>query len=219
MLEKCLGESLPRDVARLSGKELRAVVRLGMERSRSHGGVTVRDMYLYLTMMFMLGSYFDEDRQLAWAKELLSRGAAMAAVHGQALRYLDAVAGEENEHLIKTLVRVGRLGLAQLPEANAADFEPRMQTLLHAIYPTKYNAQSEKANRELVQLGRAQASQYTMPGAGAALLAGMAFLLGAGFDRDPVHPWIQSVLGQPGGEAKVQNVYRRSLEFVAMSLR
>jgi hypothetical protein len=217
-LELCLRESFPRDVARLSSEELHAVIRLGMERSRSHGGVTAQDMYLYLTLMFMLGSYFDEDPQLAWAQELLTRGGSMEALHAQTLRYLNDVAGRENEHLIKALARIRKLDLRVLPDASAADFEPRMMASLRATYPTKFDAQSEAANQELVQLGRSLAGRHSMPGAGAALMGGMAFLLGASFDRDPLHPWIRTALHGPGGEPKVQELYRRALEFVEMAL-
>jgi hypothetical protein len=218
-LDRCLRESFPEDVARLNGKDLRAIVRLGMERSRSHGGVTTQDMYLYLTLMFMLGSYFDEDPQLAWAKGLLGRGLAMSVVHDQAQRYLNSVAGEANEHLIKALVRVGRLDLTRLPNADAEDFEPAIQRLLRSLYPTKYGVQGAEANRELAKLGKARAEKYAMPGAGAAILTTVAFMLGTGFDRDPVHPWLQSALSQPGGEAKVSEVFRRCVEFSALALR
>jgi hypothetical protein len=182
-----------------------------MERSRSHA-VTAQDMYLYLTSMFMLGCYFDEDSQLAWAQESLSRGEPIEKLHTQTLRYLNDVAGRENEHLIKALARVRRLELPLLPDASAADFEPRMPAFLRAIYPTKFDAQSETANHALVNLGMSLAGRHSMPGAGAALMAGLAFLLGASFDRDPVHPWIQTALQGPGGESKVQELHRRALE-------
>src|SRR5204862_3953829 len=70
-LEECLRHSFPFDFARLNSNELRTVIRLGMERSRSHGGRTTRDMYLYLTVMFMLGCYFVEDPKLAWVQQFL----------------------------------------------------------------------------------------------------------------------------------------------------
>lgn len=218
-LEQCLRQSFPLDIARLSGNELRTVVRLGMDRSRSHGGLTTRDMYLYLTMMFMLGCYFDEDPQFAWAQEILSHHEPIPELHAQTLRYLDLVAGKENEHLIKALARVRRLELPLLPDANAADFEPQMLKLLRSIYPTKFDAQSETANHELVNLGKSLAVQHSMPVAAAALLAGLAFMLGASFDRDPLHPWIQTVLRHPGGESKVEELHRRTLDFVEIVLR
>ena len=217
-LELCLRESFPRDVARLRSEELHTVVRLGMERSRSHGGVTAQDMYLYLALMFMLGSYFDEDPQLAWAQELLARGRSIEALHAQTLHYLNDVAGRENEHLIKALARIRKLDLPMFPDAGAPDFESRMLASLRAVYPTKFDAQSEAANQELVHLGRSLAARHSMPGAGAALMAGMAFLLGASFDRDPLHPWIQDALHEPGGESRFHDLHRRALEFVEMAL-
>jgi hypothetical protein len=51
-VEECLRQSFPRDLARLSGDGLRVIV-----------------MYLYLTMMFMLGCCFNEDPQSAWVQE------------------------------------------------------------------------------------------------------------------------------------------------------
>jgi hypothetical protein len=218
-LEQCLRQSFPRDVARLSGGDLRAVVRLGMERSRSHGGDTDRDMYLYLTMMFMLGCQCVKDFQLDWAQDLLARNAPIAELHARSLGYLNVVAGKENEHLIKALARIRKLELRSLPDANAPDFETQVLSLLGSLYPTKFEAQSEKANRELVDLGKLMAGRYSMPGAGAALLSGLAFLLGAGFDRDLVHPWIRTDLERPGGESKVEELYRHSLEFADMALR
>jgi hypothetical protein len=129
------------------------------------------------------------------------------------------VAGRENEHLIKALTRVRRIELSLLPDASVPDFERRMLAILHGIYPTKFDAQSEAANQEQLNLGRSLAVRHSMPGAGAALMAGLAFMLGASFDRDPLHPWIETALQKPGGDSKVQELYRRTLEFVEFALR
>jgi hypothetical protein len=218
-LEHGLRQSFPADFARLNSDELSTVIRLGMERSRLRGGRTARDMYLYLAVMFMLGSYFDEDFQLAWAQELLSRREPVDSLHARTLRYLNDVAGKENEHLIRALTRVRRLELSLLPGAGAADFEPRMLAFLRGIYSAKFDAQSETANRELVNVGRSLAARHSMPEPAAALMAALAFFLGASFDRDPLHPWIRAALHAPDGESRIQELYRRALEFAELALR
>jgi len=219
-LEELLRESFPLDASRLTGDELRAVVRLGMERSRAHGGVATRDMYLFLAVMFMLGSGFDEDPQLPWAQDLFRQGEPIARVHAEALTYLDAVAGEENEHLIKALVRARGLELPLLPQADAPDFESRMLAWLRSVYPTKFEAQGEAATLDVLSLARALAAQHALPGSGTALLALLAFLLGTSFDRDPLHPWIQSVLDRPADDGdKVEELLRRGVAFANLALR
>jgi len=218
-LEQSLRLSFPRDVARLNEEQLRSQVILGMERSRAHGHRLERDIFLYLTLMFMLGAYFDEDPQLPFARQLLSLGAPMAHLHSETLSYLDRVAGKENEHLIKALVSVRRLELADLPDAGDADFEEHLLRLLQATYATKFEAQSREASQAVVELGKSLAKRYSMPGEGAALLAGFAFMTGSGFDRDLVLPWIHESLQEPGGDAKVQRLHRRAVEFAEISLR
>lgn len=42
-------------------------MRYGLQRAESRNLQTERDAYLYLALMFMLGSLFDEDPQLPWA--------------------------------------------------------------------------------------------------------------------------------------------------------
>ena len=218
-LEQSLRLSFPRDVARLSEQQLRSHVGLGIKRCRARGYHLECDIYLYITMMFMLGSYFDEDPQLPWAGQLLSLGAPLADLHSEALHYLDRVAGEENEHLIQALLNVRRLELATLPNADTADFEEQLLRLLHTTHPAKFEAQSKEASHAVVELGRSLAERYSMPGGGAALLAGFAFLMGTGFDRDLVHPWIGETLREPGGDAKVRLLHRRAVEFAEISLR
>ena len=50
--------------------QLGKVVRYGLQRAESRGLRTERGLYLYLALMFMLGSAFDEDPQLAWMPPL-----------------------------------------------------------------------------------------------------------------------------------------------------
>ena len=60
----------PEQAAALGTAQLGKVVRYGLQRAESRGLRTERGLYLYLALMFMLGSAFDEDPQLAWMPPL-----------------------------------------------------------------------------------------------------------------------------------------------------
>ena len=57
----------PEHAATLGEKQLGRVMRYGLQRAESRNLQTERGVYLYLALMFMLGSLFDEDPQLPWA--------------------------------------------------------------------------------------------------------------------------------------------------------
>ncbi len=224
-LENCLLESFPREVSALGPKTLRIIVRFGMERCSSHGHQTERETYLYLTLMFMLGSYFDEDPQLEWASNRLRHGKPgdpkrIDELHDEALRYLDQVAGLDNEHLVRALLRARAVDFAGLRAVPSAAYEQQITDLLQSIYPTKFSSQGEWSTRGVAKLGIELSEKYLMQGnEGAALLAVIAFLLGSGFDRDPQHPWVQEVLCMRGAaERKVKELHRRALEFANQGL-
>lgn len=214
-----LNNDFPSDAMRLGRAGVNDVVALGMERSDGYGLVTERDKYLYLTLMFMCGSYFDEDPQLAWAGQMLKRGEPLEKVHLRILELLDEVAGGENQYLIRALVKVQTIGLGAVPHADSVDFEPRTAELLESIYPTKFAAQDTEGTLAVIRHAVGVAEHHQLPN-GAALCAVLAFMLGTGFDRDPVHPWIQSVLEDTSlaGHDKVQALHRAGCDFAQRAL-
>jgi hypothetical protein len=218
-LARLVAQCFPRDAERLGAEGVQALVQLGMARSRQQGHGGERDMAIHLLLMVMLGSHFDEDPQLPWCQALLRGAASLTALHQRALVHLDAVAGEDNGHLVRALVRVQALEPAALPAVAEADFEPRMLQLLASVYPAKFAAQDPQASLQVVRLGARLADSHAMPG-GAALLALLVFFLGTGVDRDPVHPWVQDVLqGPQSGAARTDALLHASLDFVADALR
>ena len=60
----------PEQAAALSPAQRNQVLRYGLQRAKSRGLQTERGLYRYLALMFLLGSGFDEDPQLAWMPPL-----------------------------------------------------------------------------------------------------------------------------------------------------
>ncbi|QQS55190.1 MAG: hypothetical protein IPM89_05075 [Candidatus Competibacteraceae bacterium] len=229
----------PEQAAALGTAQLGKVVRYGLQRAESRGLQTERGLYLYLALMFMLGSAFDEDPQLAWmpplqppappppAEEPQQAAPPAEAVptpaptavpppeetepapppetpdtrivplYEQAMAFLDRTVGPDNEFLRQTLSVLRHPQVFEgLP--NAPSFGHRVLLLLQTLAPEKYKALGEGTLRAVVRSGYEAAKYYgvtTEPGMMSYLA--LAFVLGSGFDRDPLYPWAAAVLTDP----------------------
>ncbi len=218
----------PEQAAALGSTQLGRVVRYGLERAESRGLHTERGIYLYLALMFVLGSAFDEDPQLAWmpplqppapppgeepqqsesqievasvpaatARSLETPDTRIVPLYEQAMAFLDRAAGPDNEFLRQTLNVLRHPQVFEgLPAAPS--FGHRALLLLQTLAPEKYKALGQGALRALVRSGYETAKRHgvtTEPGMMNYLA--LAFVLGSGFDRDPLYPWASAVLTDP----------------------
>jgi hypothetical protein len=212
----------PAHAATLGDQQLGRVIRYGLQRAQSRNVQTERGVYQYLALMFMLGSLFDEDPQLPWAaaQEPLTPPAATAGepaesapappaevpetpdaqierVYGEAMAFLDQTAGPDNGFLHQTL------NLLRQPQVfdglpAAPSFGHRLLLLLQALAPAKYQALGDEPVRALVRSGYEAAKRHgfvTEPGM--MNYIALAYVLGSGFDRDPVYPWAAATLSDP----------------------
>jgi hypothetical protein len=201
-----LKEFFPKHCQILGDEQVRQVIRLGIERAENYGLVSERDIHLYVGLMFLLGSHFDRDAQLPWAARILTSQAiadpALRAdrLYDTAMRYLNRVAGKNNEHLQRALLKAQELPtatLARSPEARQQNqsFGEHMMQLLNALFPEKYDAIGEKAVQQAIREGYEKARRYNLiTEAGAAVFITLMFLLGSDFDGDPQYPWAEAVL-------------------------
>ncbi len=219
----------PEHAATLGEKQLGRVMRYGLQRAESRNLQTERGVYLYLALMFMLGSLFDEDPQLPWAAapEPVTPPAATAGetaeptlapedgvepppaeppessdahierIYGEAMVFLDQTAGPDNGYLLQTL------NLLRQPQVfdglpTAPSFGHRLLLLLQMLAPAKYQALGDEPLRALVRTGYEAAKRHgftTEPGMMNYIT--LAYVLGIGFDRDPVYPWAAATLSDP----------------------
>lgn len=228
----------PEQAAALGTAQLGKVVRYGLQRAESRGLRTERGLYLYLALMFMLGSAFDEDPQLAWMTLLQppapppsteepqqavpppaeavptpavpppeetepapspeTPDTRIVPLYEQAMAFLDQTAGPDNEFLRHTL------GLLRHPQVfeglpAAPSFGHRVLLLLQTLAPEKYKALGDGALRALVRSGYEAAKYHGVTTeSGMMNYLALAFVLGSGFDRDPLYPWAAAVLTDPG---------------------
>ena len=211
----------PTHAATLGEKQLGRVVRYGLQRAESRNLQTERGVYLYLALMFMLGSWFDDDPQLPWATapepvtpSTVNDGetaepapppetapespdAQIERVYGEAMTFLDQTAGPDNGLLQQTLDRLRQPQVFDgLPAAPS--FGHRLLLLLQMLSPEKYQALGDEPLRALVRAGYEAAKRQgftTEPGMMNYIT--LAYVLGIGFDRDPIHPWAAATLSDP----------------------
>ncbi|HWB75408.1 MAG TPA: hypothetical protein VG755_10635 [Nannocystaceae bacterium] len=218
-----LADPFDRQSALLKREGMRAVVKLGIERASAWGVVSERDLFVWIAMMLMLGASFDEDPQLPWAQaELTAPGVGasqrVARTYAATLAHLDRICGDENERLVRAIVRLRDLELARFEGlVGAALVDAMMPALAHA-YPEKAEAQGRVGTHEALVAAVATAAAHDLSGGiGAALCCGLAFMVGSGFATDPQVPWVARTLAldvdEPEKTAKLKREVDRFIAF------
>lgn len=230
----------PHHAAALGDAQLQKVLRYGLQRAESRGLKTERGVYLYIALMFLLGSRFDQDPQLPWAARaveleqpapatpevLPTDGAAVPTepaqtaagadagvadetpketadarierVYAEAMAFLDQTVGPDNELMRQSLSVLRQPQVFEgLPAAPS--FGHRLLLLLQMLAPEKYRVLGEDLLRNLVRHGYENAKRHGIVAEhGIMNFVALAFLLGSGFDRDPLYPWTAAALSDSG---------------------
>ncbi len=203
----------PRQCGHIGEEQTGRAVRAAAAKAQAHGYRTCRDICLYLDLAFLLGASFDEDPQYGFAAGRM--GQPLEPLYDDAMAYLDAVAGEDNEHLVRALLRVRALDPAAVPAFAPA----QMHAFFARIFPTKAARQGEAASLKLAEMARAAAGRLHLAGPrDATLIALHMFMLGSGCERDPQFPWVaESLMGAAPDRAV--RLFRASLEFLNCVLK
>jgi hypothetical protein len=226
-LGRHLFEAFTRQCERLGAAQVGAVVRLGVARARRHGYVGERDVFLWLCLMLMLGSFFDDDPQLQWVADIVG-GPSLAAgdrapllrLHAAAMSYLDRVAGEDNEHLVKALIRVRDFDAALFRDRDQGGLLAELPRICEAWYPQKAAVQGPAATGATMTTAAEQARARGLTSSfGQGIYAGVAFMLGAGFAGDPQFPWASAALATDGaGDGRAAALYAEAMAYLQFGL-
>jgi hypothetical protein len=125
--------------------------------------------------------------------------------------WLDESHGPENEHLVRGLVRIRALTQETVPEqADAAG----IVAWLCALMPQQAAACGADAMIALAETALSRTADYDMIAPGdAATIALHMFMLGSGFDRDPLVPWARPILAA-GGRDRAGRLFAASLRYL-----
>jgi hypothetical protein len=199
-----LTKYFPLDCQLLGSRQIRKVIRHGIERADSHGFTAKGEICRYIDLSLALGSHFDRDPQLPWVAPLLriseagDPSTAMSRLQGRAMEHLEHVSGRRGEHYVRALLRARSLTLEERTQVGAAGFEPYLKFLLAYLHPEKFQLLGDAEMNALLALARADAEARGLEGAEALKLhITSMFLLGSYYAEDPLFPWAAEVLGSP----------------------
>lgn len=177
---------------------VRETIRLGVTRARRWGLTREASAQSYIDHMVMLGSDFDSDPQLPWAREILEREqpelVRMDSLHAQARDFMARTASEGSRNVFFAVARARAHGLCPDLSAPPSQALDQVAAWLEWLYPEKYRLVRHRLP-ELV--ARAEATAFThgfeRPRALGRIL-GLTFLMGGGVTDDPMTPWVGAIV-------------------------
>lgn len=192
---------------------IREAVMLGLARARTHNVRKEPAVRSYIDHMMMLGSFFDEDPQLPWAREILDdperpdEYERMDALHARTMGFLDEAVGPDAKFLFRAVARARQNRLDPGIDVPPPRREAEVAAWLRRIYPEKSAAIGYQSAAALIAKGNERAAEVgfqTPRGRGAVI--GMMHLVGFGFDRDPLLPWARETLAATAAQAEPARV-------------
>jgi hypothetical protein len=204
-----LEPDFPEDFKVLGETQVRKVIDLGIERAEAHGLRTQDEIEHYIRLMFVLGSYFDEDLQLPWAGRTLREAGPVSVRFGKlrslVTRYLRSVAGFDGEHYRRALLRARGKSFESLTTSASGNLVDDIRAQLAELYPQQYRVTTGKMLADLIAQGRASAENHGMGNwEGTVLYVVLMFMLGSTFDHDPLHAWATVVLNDQSVEPELK---------------
>jgi len=210
---------------RIAGEPIvRNVIQYGIERSQMYDFTTERNMCLYITVMFMLGSNFDTDFFFPWAHEILKdKSEADPSVQADklantALDFMKRIAGENNADINRAFLTLRKEHTQIISQDPTGNFAIHIKNLLQRLFHRKYVVLGDQTIDRLVNVGRKTAADYGITSVnGQILLIVLMFFLGSACDREPFLPWIKDILTDPTMEdqgKKVKRLYEESVNYM-----
>lgn len=219
----------PREARQAGGPEaMLHWVRAGIDSCREAGFASQYQIGRWLALMMMLGAGFAGDPQLPWvgrwldSREEPDPTARIDNLFSNGIRYLRATAGENAEYVVRAMIRIRGIDFAHLPALPEAAAVLDNCARLRDSYPQKFAYQGQDLTAACTARQRQRAREVGMesPG-GQFLFVVLAFMLGEGFDADPLHPWAREILhGTPerGGRDTAARLEKAARDHLALSL-
>lgn len=204
-----LKKYFPRHCSILGDRQMCLVIRAGWKRAHRHDLTEVRCVRTYIDLMCLLGSGFDSDVLLPWAsatlraKNLSTQVSRADKLYEQAWKYIGAIAKDYRDSQgdpitarfvdeIRSLRQDSQGGLS---EGKGAEFSLELAHRFERVFPAKYHHVGEWAVRAMIARSIARARRYNIRSRrGISLFSAQMFVLGGGFDKDLLLPWVSEVL-------------------------
>jgi hypothetical protein len=218
----------PRECRLAGNSQVRQLVGMGIQRALQHGYTSQREASLYINLMIILGCDFDRDPQIPWAarqlddKRILGKFRRIQGVHSSVVRYLEKTVGDNNQHIVKSMIRLRDYRLEDAPNSSGSRLAGDLSALLARFWGEKSSYQGEEAMRKLIAHAMSSARTFGISsGRGLTVYTTLMFMLGSGFASDPMYPWAGRVLSDdklPDESARVNALHREAISYLNQSL-
>jgi len=195
-----LKERFPKHCDVLKDEGILEVIHYGIGRAETYGLTHQSEVRLFIDLTLMFGRYFDTDLQIPWAAEILTDDdltdqlVKAQRLHAAAMDYLDQTAGPNNAFIDAALQKALNEPV-DIATGDVSRFQSTMLIKLEQIWSAKYDYIGEETARQLIKLGISAARRYGLKTeSGVLIYIVMMYLLGVGFDRDPLFAWAAPIL-------------------------
>ncbi len=226
-----LQQWFPHHCELLGEDQMRQVVRRGWRKANSYEFTAECCVRSYIEFMCLLGGGFDSDILLPWAAEILKDRSSDDVVRGDRLYhkiwdYIDHVAKDYRDadgqpttaRFMNDLRQIRHNGNEVITPARIASLVESQWTRLQRLFPAKCEYVGQPGVREGIVTGFASAQGYGITTErGLVLFSGMSFVLGGGFDKDPLLPWASATLQDSAiqnQDKRVEKLYAEGVSFL-----
>jgi len=208
----------PQRTRRIGEAALQRAILSGIEQARRYELTTEGGIYVYLSLLFILGDRFGEDPQLPWAQKILTDASTngaprirMERLHQAGTRYLEQTFGARHELLEQATRRISGQQLQSFLQIPGDNLRQEIHQLLQHIYPEKAAALDSAALKAFIRLGADGAKRHRISDRPTALrYLLLMLLLGSYFDGSPLFPWTTDGEAREG-QALVQYFHEQAL--------
>lgn len=203
--------------------QMREVVRFGMKQADRYGLALRGPIRLYLEMMLLFGSYFDNDPQYSWAGEILIDRHSVSEMqraewlHEKILDYQEKVSGPDGANTRKALEKMHEIGNRQV-SFPSNDFIPSLRQEMYKVFPEKAEYVGKDNLTALIREGKSDARKLNLPSTrGETVLTVLKYAFGHGCANDPLYPWIGRTLRDDrivSPEARVDRLEKKSMTWL-----
>ena len=221
-------QEYPEMYAFAGADNVRAMVRMSLEKGERHNLTADREVNGLRIMMSYLGCDFDVDPMYPWARlpvfppknfkeENPESWVYLQKVYAQFYAFYHELAGDNFRNLLAVDQRLKSLKFHEI-QFIRSDYE--ILNTLSYLFPERYAKVPESAWPEILRLAEEKAARLGLdPVAGKAMLAGMMFFLGVSVDQDPLYANIFEGLDklEPGSMQREYLLYKRLKDYLQRS--
>jgi len=178
----------------LGDKQLFKIISYGYDKAIKYGFEMKNQIFLYLCLMFKIGSNFDKDIQFEWLSEILMNkddtdsSTRMNLLYESVMKYLSEISGEKDIYFNSALLKL--LKEYDLIKSKSFRQDNEILEMLNYFYPQKYKYFEKDMLKKILEVFRETAHKYDNHDEnGVAILTLYMFLLGDNFFNDPQFPW------------------------------